>query len=61
MRSTLTEKFAKVWENVCAQCYMTTPEENQIDVNTKMESQKYFLKNMSWVNPVVMNCKIRHS
>ena len=35
MRSTLTEKFAKVWENVRAPYYMTTPEENQIDMNTK--------------------------
>ena len=29
-RSRLTEKLAKVKKNVCAPCYMATPEEKQI-------------------------------
>ena len=58
MRSRLTEKLAKVWKTHIH--HMARPEEDQIDMHTKMECQMYFSKNILRVNPVVMNYKIRH-
>ena len=37
MRSRLTEKLVKVWENARAPYYMATPEEKQTDMHLKME------------------------
>ena len=47
-------------ENVLASCYMTTPEEKQIDTHLKIEQQMYFSKIIPEVNPVVINYKITH-
>ena len=60
-KSRLTEKLAKVWENACALYYKATPEEKQIDTDSKMEWQMYFSENLPGVNLVVMNHKIRHN
>ena len=60
-RSRLTEKLAKVQENVCAPYYMTTSEEKQIDMHFKNGITNVFSENLLGVNPVVMNYKIRHN
>ena len=61
-RSRLTEKLAKVQKNAHASYYIATPEEIQIDSYAYENGMSnVLLKDIQAVNPVVMNCKIRHS
>ena len=63
-RSRLKQKLAAKCGKTCMHhtSYMATPEENKIGTHSKFEWQVYFsAENLSGVNPMVMNYKIRHN